>query len=109
MDLKSVKAVVTGGASGLGRATVMRIIAAGGRAAILDLASSAGADAAKPLGGRASFAPADVTNGPAVEAGIVIAIAGGAGAGAAREAATVAATPVAVVEDAEEGRTRKLT
>lgn len=70
MDLKSVKAVVTGGASGLGRATVMRIIAAGGRAAILDLASSAGADAAKTLGGRASFAPADVTNGPAVEAAL---------------------------------------
>ncbi len=70
MDPKSVKAVVTGGASGLGRATVMRIIAAGGHAAILDLASSSGAEAAKALGGRASFTPADVTNGPAVEAAL---------------------------------------
>jgi len=67
MDPKSVKAVVTGGASGLGRATVMRIIAAGGHAAILDLASSSGADLAKTLGTRAVFTPADVTNGPAVE------------------------------------------
>jgi NAD(P)-dependent dehydrogenase (short-subunit alcohol dehydrogenase family) len=70
MDPKSVKAVVTGGASGLGRATVMRIIAAGGRAAILDLASSAGADVARTLGARAIFTPADVTNGPAVEAAL---------------------------------------
>src|SRR5712692_6093743 len=54
MDPKSVKAVVTGG----------------GRAAILDLASSAGADVAKTLGARAIFTPADVTNGPAVEAAL---------------------------------------
>src|SRR5436309_14779903 len=66
MDPKNVKAVVTGGASGLGRATVTRIVSAGGRAAILDLASSTGADVAKTLGARVAFAPADVTNGPAV-------------------------------------------
>src|SRR3989442_6312024 len=70
MDPKNVKAVVTGGASGLGRATVTRIVSAGGRAAILDLASSAGADVAKTLGPRVVFTPADVTNGPAVESAL---------------------------------------
>jgi len=35
MELKSVQAVVTGGASGLGRATVERIVKAGGRAAVV--------------------------------------------------------------------------
>src|SRR5499433_2161535 len=70
MDPKNVKAVVTGGASGLGRATVTRIVSAGGRAAILDLASSAGTDVAKTLGPRVTFAPADVTNGPAVESAL---------------------------------------
>src|SRR5262249_56066863 len=70
MDPKNVKAVVTGGASGLGRATVTRIVSAGGRAAILDLASSAGADVAKTLGARVTFTPADVTNGPAVESAL---------------------------------------
>ncbi len=70
MDLQSVKAVVTGGASGLGRATVERIVAAGGAAAILDLPSSAGADVAKGLGARAAFTPADVTSGPEVQAAL---------------------------------------
>src|SRR5438132_6127464 len=70
MDPKNVKAVVTGGASGLGRATVTRIVSAGGRAAILDLASSTGADVAKTLGARVAFGPADVTNGPAVESAL---------------------------------------
>ncbi len=70
MDLHSVKAVVTGGASGLGRATVERIVAAGGAAAILDLPSSAGAGVAKGLGARAAFTPADVTSGPEVQAAL---------------------------------------
>src|SRR5256884_9552987 len=70
MDPKNVKAVVTGGASGLGRATVTRIVSAGGRAAILDLASSTRADVAKTLGPRVPFPPAHVTNGPAVESAL---------------------------------------
>src|SRR2546425_10805816 len=76
MDPKNVKAVVTGGASGLGRATVTRIVSAGGRAAVPDLASSTGADVAKMLGARGAVAPAGVTNGPA----------GGSAPGAARNA-----------------------
>ena len=61
MELASVRAVVTGGASGLGRATAARFAAAGGRVAILDRPASAGADVAKSLG-HAVFTPADVTS-----------------------------------------------
>ena len=61
MKLASVRAVVTGGASGLGRATAARFAAAGGRVAILDRPASAGADVAKSLG-QAVFTPADVTS-----------------------------------------------
>jgi NAD(P)-dependent dehydrogenase (short-subunit alcohol dehydrogenase family) len=62
MELRSVRAVVTGGASGLGRATVEALCAAGGRAAILDRPASAGADVAKAIGPAAVFTPADVTS-----------------------------------------------
>jgi NAD(P)-dependent dehydrogenase (short-subunit alcohol dehydrogenase family) len=72
MELGSVRAVVTGGASGLGRATVEALAAAGGRAAILDRPASAGADVAKAVGDAAVFTPADVTSeadvGAAMEA-----------------------------------------
>src|SRR5687767_3723822 len=61
MELASVRAVVTGGASGLGRATAARLAAAGGRVAILDRPASAGADVVKSLA-HAVFTPADVTS-----------------------------------------------
>ena len=61
MELASVRAVVTGGASGLGRATAARLAAAGGRVAVLDRPASAGADVAKSLA-HAVFTPADVTS-----------------------------------------------
>ncbi|MGH7313582.1 MAG: SDR family NAD(P)-dependent oxidoreductase, partial [Candidatus Rokuibacteriota bacterium] len=70
MELRSVKAVVTGGASGLGRATAARLIAAGGRVALLDLPTSSGIDVAKTLGGQALFTPADVTRSEQVEAAL---------------------------------------
>jgi NAD(P)-dependent dehydrogenase (short-subunit alcohol dehydrogenase family) len=62
MELGSVRAIVTGGASGLGRATVETLVAAGGRAAILDRPASPGAEVAKGLGEAALFTPADVTS-----------------------------------------------
>ena len=70
MELRTVTAVVTGGASGLGRATVERIVTAGGRAAVLDLPASKGADLAAALGGNAVFTPADVTSGDQVAAAL---------------------------------------
>ena len=66
MEVSTVKAIVTGGASGLGRATAARVIAGGGRVALLDLPRSAGAEVARDLGDRAGFIPADVTSGDAV-------------------------------------------
>ncbi|OGL11599.1 MAG: 3-hydroxy-2-methylbutyryl-CoA dehydrogenase [Candidatus Rokubacteria bacterium RIFCSPLOWO2_12_FULL_71_22] len=63
MEIKSVNAAVTGGASGLGRATVERIVKLGGRAAIIDLPTSKGAELARTLGGDTLFTPADVTSG----------------------------------------------
>jgi NAD(P)-dependent dehydrogenase (short-subunit alcohol dehydrogenase family) len=70
MDLASVRAVVTGGASGLGRATVARLAGAGARVAILDRPASAGADVAKSLGDAVSFTPADVTSAEEVTAAL---------------------------------------
>jgi NAD(P)-dependent dehydrogenase (short-subunit alcohol dehydrogenase family) len=52
-------AVITGGASGLGRAVAERVIAAGGKASILDLQEAAGHAAAKETG--ASFHKCDVS------------------------------------------------
>ncbi|MBI3636103.1 MAG: 3-hydroxyacyl-CoA dehydrogenase [Candidatus Rokubacteria bacterium] len=73
MELRSVNAVVTGGASGLGHATAARIVKAGGRAALLDLVSSKGAGAAAALGGQALFTPADVTNAEQVDGALRLA------------------------------------
>ncbi|OLD38801.1 MAG: 3-hydroxyacyl-CoA dehydrogenase [Candidatus Rokubacteria bacterium 13_1_40CM_2_68_8] len=66
MELRTVKAIVTGGASGLGRATAERLVAAGSSVALLDRPASAGADVAKAMGQRAIFTPADVTSGDEV-------------------------------------------
>jgi len=70
MELRTVNAVVTGGASGLGHATAARLLAAGGRVALLDLPTSSGADVAKALGPNALFTPADVTSGAEVGAAL---------------------------------------
>ncbi|WP_063001572.1 SDR family NAD(P)-dependent oxidoreductase [Nocardia mikamii] len=53
-------ALVAGGASGLGLATVERLLASGGEVVIVDLPTSAGAALAAKLGTRASFTAADV-------------------------------------------------
>lgn len=55
--------LVTGGASGLGRATVERLVQNGASAVILDLPSSDGPALAAKLGERCAFAPADVSVG----------------------------------------------
>jgi NAD(P)-dependent dehydrogenase (short-subunit alcohol dehydrogenase family) len=62
MKIADSIAVITGGASGLGRATAERFLAGGGKVALLDLPTSAGVDVAKNLGGHAHFAPCDVTS-----------------------------------------------
>lgn len=62
MSLASRIAIVTGAASGLGRATAARIVREHGAVVIIDLPSSQGEQVASELGARAAFAPADVTN-----------------------------------------------
>jgi len=54
--------LVTGGASGLGGATVEMAVQAGGNAVILDVNEAAGAALATRLGGRVRFVRADVTS-----------------------------------------------
>lgn len=61
MKLSDVRALVTGGASGLGEGTVRAIIGAGGMATIIDLPSSRGPMLASELGERVTFTPCDVT------------------------------------------------
>lgn len=51
MNIKDCKAMVTGGASGLGEACVRNLIKVGAKAAILDLDSARGEKLATELGG----------------------------------------------------------
>ena len=62
MRISGATAVITGGASGLGRATAERLAADGGQVVLLDLPTSGGAEVAGGLGDRALFAAADVTS-----------------------------------------------
>jgi 3-hydroxyacyl-CoA dehydrogenase/3-hydroxy-2-methylbutyryl-CoA dehydrogenase len=62
MKISDVSALVTGGASGLGEAVVRAIVAAGGKAAILDLADDKGGTLEGELGGRALYCKTDVTS-----------------------------------------------
>jgi len=66
MDVAGVSALVTGGASGLGRATARRLAAAGAHVVVLDLPGTPGEQVAAELGGGAAFAPADIGDADAV-------------------------------------------
>ncbi len=70
MELASAKAVISGGASGLGLATARRIIDAGGNAALLDINEEQGAKSADDLGERAVFVKTDVSDEGAVRASV---------------------------------------
>lgn len=60
MDFALAKAVISGGASGLGMATARQVIDAGGYTALLDVNAELGAKSAEELGGRAIFLKTDV-------------------------------------------------
>jgi len=74
VKLEGNSAVVTGGASGLGLATVRRLVAAGTHTVILDLPTSAGAERAAELGSLVTFVPADVTSPAEVSAALDAAV-----------------------------------
>ncbi|MEX0900922.1 MAG: SDR family NAD(P)-dependent oxidoreductase [Gammaproteobacteria bacterium] len=57
----SVKAIISGGVSGLGLAVAERVVAAGGHAALLDVNADAGAAATEKLGKRTLFVRTDVS------------------------------------------------
>lgn len=64
---------MTGGASGLGKATAERFVREGARVVICDLPNSAGEDVAKALGDDAVFSPTDVTSEADVQNAIKVA------------------------------------
>jgi NAD(P)-dependent dehydrogenase (short-subunit alcohol dehydrogenase family) len=70
MDLASAKAVISGGASGLGLATAKRVIDTGGFAALLDVNEEQGIKNAEDLGERAIFLNTDVSDEDGVRASI---------------------------------------
>ncbi|XP_077300884.1 3-hydroxyacyl-CoA dehydrogenase type-2-like [Arctopsyche grandis] len=65
--------LVSGGASGLGRATVAKLIKEGGKVIACDLPSSPGSELSKEFGDKVVFVPTDVTSETDVENAIKIA------------------------------------
>jgi NAD(P)-dependent dehydrogenase (short-subunit alcohol dehydrogenase family) len=70
MRIDGSVALVTGAASGLGRATATELVTAGAAVVIADLPGSAGADVAASLGAHAVFHPTDVTDPDSVQAAV---------------------------------------
>jgi NAD(P)-dependent dehydrogenase (short-subunit alcohol dehydrogenase family) len=70
MDFSQAKAVITGGASGLGLATAQRIILAGGRVVLFDINEEQGAAAAEKLGDHAAFIRTDVADEASVRSAL---------------------------------------
>lgn len=70
MKIEGKVAIVTGGASGLGKATAEALVAAGAKVAIWDMNEEKGQEAAAQLGENAYFTKINVTDEAAVEAAI---------------------------------------
>ena len=62
MQLNEVKALITGGVSGLGLAVARKVISNGGQAVLLDINDEAGAAVEAELGGAVSYIRTDVTS-----------------------------------------------
>jgi NAD(P)-dependent dehydrogenase (short-subunit alcohol dehydrogenase family) len=73
MQIQDVRAVVTGGASGLGLATAEMIVRGGGKVALFDVNERAGAEAVQALGSSASFYQVDVASEAAMTAAVAAA------------------------------------
>jgi NAD(P)-dependent dehydrogenase (short-subunit alcohol dehydrogenase family) len=72
-ELSGKVAIVTGGASGLGRATVELFVAEGARVVIADV-DAGGAELARGLGAAATFRKTDVANADEVQALVDLAV-----------------------------------
>lgn len=73
MEVRGLTAVVTGGASGLGAATVRGFVARGAKVTILDMAEEAGRRLAAELGEDVVFVPTDVTSEESVKNALAVA------------------------------------
>ncbi|XP_046668502.1 3-hydroxyacyl-CoA dehydrogenase type-2-like [Homalodisca vitripennis] len=71
--LKNIVGLVTGGASGLGRATVEHLVKQGGKVVICDLPTSQGQELSSKLGPNAVFVPVDVTSETDVQTALQVA------------------------------------
>lgn len=93
MRFSGKRAVVTGGASGIGRATALRLAEEGASVIVGDIDAAGGQDLADTSNGRITFQRTDVTRAEEIEALVTAADAAGgldilfnnAGAGGARE------------------------
>ncbi|MGY4099359.1 SDR family NAD(P)-dependent oxidoreductase [Nocardia sp. R16R-3T] len=74
MNIEGQVALVTGGASGLGLATVRHLAAAGAHVVLVDLPHSAGEAIAATSNGHVRFAPADVTEVEALRSAFRLAV-----------------------------------
>lgn len=77
MNIAGATVLVTGGASGLGRATAERLVSQGARVVIVDLPTSRGAELSAASGGTIDFVAADVTDTAQMQAAIDVAVAAG--------------------------------
>ncbi|HEY3603404.1 MAG TPA: SDR family NAD(P)-dependent oxidoreductase [Sporichthyaceae bacterium] len=91
MQIAGKAVLVTGGAGGLGEATVRRLVAEGARVVIADLSDDKGAKLAADLGGSAVYVPTDVTD----EASVNLALDAAAGLGELRVVVNSHGGPVA--------------
>ena len=74
MKLNKVKALITGGVSGLGLAVARKVVAEGGQAVLLDINDEAGAAAVNELGDAVSYIRTDVTSEAGVQAAVDAAV-----------------------------------
>lgn len=73
MDLTGASAIVTGGAGGFGSATVQRLVEAGAKVVIADLADERANALAAELGDSVRYVRTDVTSDESVDAAIAVA------------------------------------
>lgn len=74
MNVNEIKALISGGVSGLGLAVAGKIVELGGQAVLLDINDEAGAAAVADLGDAVSYVRTDVTSEQEVQDAVAIAV-----------------------------------